>query len=346
MWPANAPSPPLEMTNTVGNLLDSSNYYKASPFRWSSQTPFMQQEISTAYAPSFDTVYNNNMFQEKNNQMSWNSEEISQDISKLCSTSTLSYLFQDMTPPSYSGGFEDSLSLPLNVQKTSKFPEKRFSEFISSDLSLNSFDEDLRDTFLGINPWRCFNDATYTKDDFDFDFGSQVEIQQQTKMETEPQFKPSRSSTPVDSPEMAFESDNQFQHTSQYHQNTGYYFSNPQDEVVQQENGPWGSPAADRPIQQYSNTPYNRQTVSQENKYRDMKTSKKTKPIVDVEAVYKSHTVRDSKGRCLCPILRKYECPICKKDGDEAHTTKYCKERKILTEEDMRKPLQPMRRYR
>lgn len=159
MWPSKATSSALELKNTAGNFLDSSHYFKASPYMWSSQTPFMQQEVSTAYAPSFDMDNNNNnMFHEKDNQMSWNSEELSPDMTESCSASTMSYLFRDMTPPSpHSGGFQDSLYLPENVQKTSKFPEKRFSEFISSDLSLNSFDEDLRDTFLDINPWRYFN---------------------------------------------------------------------------------------------------------------------------------------------------------------------------------------------
>lgn len=53
--------------------------------------------------------------------------------------------------------------------------------------------------------------------------------------------------------------------------------------------------------------------------------------------IYYSHTVKDAKGRCLCPVLRKYECPICHLDGDDAHTIKYCKEKPIITEEDMRR---------
>jgi hypothetical protein len=54
-------------------------------------------------------------------------------------------------------------------------------------------------------------------------------------------------------------------------------------------------------------------------------------------AVYNSHKVMDAKGRCLCPMLRQYKCPICNADGDNAHTTKYCPKRKIFTETDMKK---------
>lgn len=53
------------------------------------------------------------------------------------------------------------------------------------------------------------------------------------------------------------------------------------------------------------------------------------------EVVYKSHTVRDSKGRVLCPILRVYKCPICNADGDDAHTSKYCPKKQIITYEDI-----------
>ncbi|XP_053947485.1 protein nanos isoform X2 [Anastrepha ludens] len=52
------------------------------------------------------------------------------------------------------------------------------------------------------------------------------------------------------------------------------------------------------------------------------------------EAVVKSHAVRDSLGRVLCPKLRTYICPICKASGDKAHTVKYCPQKPIITMED------------
>ncbi|KAJ8667099.1 hypothetical protein QAD02_008761 [Eretmocerus hayati] len=39
---------------------------------------------------------------------------------------------------------------------------------------------------------------------------------------------------------------------------------------------------------------------------------------------YKTHILKDEEGRTICPILRKYKCPICGAIGDEAHTIKYC----------------------
>ncbi|XP_065361310.1 protein nanos [Calliphora vicina] len=51
-------------------------------------------------------------------------------------------------------------------------------------------------------------------------------------------------------------------------------------------------------------------------------------------AVVKSHAVRDSLGRVLCPKLRTYICPICKASGDMAHTVKYCPQKPIITMED------------
>nr|AAA87461.1 nanos homolog [Musca domestica] len=52
------------------------------------------------------------------------------------------------------------------------------------------------------------------------------------------------------------------------------------------------------------------------------------------DAVVKSHAVRDSMGRVLCPKLRTYICPICKASGDKAHTVKYCPQKPIITMED------------
>lgn len=44
----------------------------------------------------------------------------------------------------------------------------------------------------------------------------------------------------------------------------------------------------------------------------------------ECEDMYRSHVLKDSDGRTLCPILRAYTCPICKANGDKSHTIKYC----------------------
>ena len=40
--------------------------------------------------------------------------------------------------------------------------------------------------------------------------------------------------------------------------------------------------------------------------------------------IYLSHALKDNEGRVLCPILRKYVCPMCGVCGDNAHTIRYC----------------------
>ena len=42
------------------------------------------------------------------------------------------------------------------------------------------------------------------------------------------------------------------------------------------------------------------------------------------ESVYRSHVLKDGDGRTSCPYLRAYTCPICKANGDNSHTLKYC----------------------
>lgn len=39
---------------------------------------------------------------------------------------------------------------------------------------------------------------------------------------------------------------------------------------------------------------------------------------------YVSHVLKDSRGKVVCPILRKYVCPTCSATGDNAHTIKHC----------------------
>ncbi|XP_057299121.1 nanos homolog 1-like [Hydractinia symbiolongicarpus] len=39
---------------------------------------------------------------------------------------------------------------------------------------------------------------------------------------------------------------------------------------------------------------------------------------------YSSHTLKDNEGNTTCPILRAYTCPLCKANGDNSHTIKYC----------------------
>lgn len=40
---------------------------------------------------------------------------------------------------------------------------------------------------------------------------------------------------------------------------------------------------------------------------------------------YTTHVVKDANGTVVCPVLRKYKCPICNTDGgDYAHTKRHC----------------------
>jgi len=41
--------------------------------------------------------------------------------------------------------------------------------------------------------------------------------------------------------------------------------------------------------------------------------------------IWSSHSLRQD-GKITCPVLRKYVCPICKAEGDNAHTISYCPE--------------------
>ncbi|XP_076053271.1 uncharacterized protein LOC143032414 [Oratosquilla oratoria] len=48
---------------------------------------------------------------------------------------------------------------------------------------------------------------------------------------------------------------------------------------------------------------------------------------------YTSHTLKDERGVCQCPVLRTYVCPLCGASGDTAHTLKYCP-RNVITKGD------------
>lgn len=55
------------------------------------------------------------------------------------------------------------------------------------------------------------------------------------------------------------------------------------------------------------------------------------------ERKYRSHTTKNVSGKTICPMLRKYECPICRVTGDNAHTKKYCPNRPVITLEDTKR---------
>ena len=55
----------------------------------------------------------------------------------------------------------------------------------------------------------------------------------------------------------------------------------------------------------------------------------------EAEKIYTSHTMKNSKGKVTCPLLKIYICPICGQTGDNAHTITYCKKYKLLKRENM-----------
>ncbi|XP_067132855.1 nanos homolog 3-like [Centruroides vittatus] len=48
---------------------------------------------------------------------------------------------------------------------------------------------------------------------------------------------------------------------------------------------------------------------------------------------YKSHTLKNERGKVNCPVLRAYTCPICNNEGgDDAHTIRYCPKNKLQSQ--------------
>jgi hypothetical protein len=45
----------------------------------------------------------------------------------------------------------------------------------------------------------------------------------------------------------------------------------------------------------------------------------------ETEQVYRSHSLKDTSGKIVCPILKLHKCPTCGASGEQAHTITYCK---------------------
>lgn len=48
------------------------------------------------------------------------------------------------------------------------------------------------------------------------------------------------------------------------------------------------------------------------------------------------HPFSNALGKVVCPVLRRYKCPICGATGGDAHTLKYCPKKTIYTQDDLR----------
>lgn len=59
------------------------------------------------------------------------------------------------------------------------------------------------------------------------------------------------------------------------------------------------------------------------------------KNLPDQQDNYKTHWLKDNEKRVICPVLRRYCCPICHNGGgDDAHTMRFCpKNRSVMAKE-------------
>lgn len=151
MWPNSTST--MNSYNIESSTLEcNSYYYKPTPSRWTSNTPLVQPEASTAYDTSCDLIGTNDMFLEEYHKM-WNLEKPLLDSSPSYSNPEISYLYDNTSPQPNSDGLQELLSSPMNVQQASKFPEQSFSELISGDLSFETIDKILHADRFGMNPY-------------------------------------------------------------------------------------------------------------------------------------------------------------------------------------------------
>lgn len=76
-------------------------------------------------------------------------------------------------------------------------------------------------------------------------------------------------------------------------------------------------------------TPFNDRLVGTVEKSRSRHASKASVCVFcrnngESMEFYSSHVLKDNEGNTTCPILRAYTCPLCKANGDNSHTIKYC----------------------
>lgn len=69
---------------------------------------------------------------------------------------------------------------------------------------------------------------------------------------------------------------------------------------------------------------------------RDVKHCEYCKKKGEPALIFMHHTLKDMKGRTLCPALRQIECLYCGADGDDAHESVKCpRKQQIILREKM-----------